>query len=205
MLADVEAGRAPRPTPVEVDPGRGGPPIPEPRQAREGPQDPSRIIMIVYATDEDIALRASADFAALCPRDQVLASGSDGVFVASDPWTLTLGLGRFRRLRPGAGAGGPADQADDLLRGRTASCSRSRPSRPGAITLRRKGQAAGVGQPPAPRAGWPASSSPSGRSARRSRLASYDLDRRFGIDDRDRRPAAGRPRTTPSSSARPSC
>jgi hypothetical protein len=45
--------------------------------------------MIVYATDEDIALRASTDFTALCPRDQVLAAGTDGVFAASDPWTLT--------------------------------------------------------------------------------------------------------------------
>ena len=32
----------------------------------------------VYATDEDIALRASADFAILCPKDQCLAYGNDG-------------------------------------------------------------------------------------------------------------------------------
>ena len=40
-----------------------------------------------YANDEDIALRASADFAILCPKDQCLAYGLDGVF--TDPWTLT--------------------------------------------------------------------------------------------------------------------
>src|SRR3954467_9712135 len=42
------------------------------------------IIMIsfytAYATDEDIALRASADYSILCPRDQKLGWGNDGVF-----------------------------------------------------------------------------------------------------------------------------
>jgi len=138
--------------------------------------------MIVYATDEDIALRASTDFSVLCPRDQVLASGSDGIFSASDPWTLTstsvdfaaygLEPGQVARLtKPSSvfGANGElfAIQAIAI----------------GAITLRRKGQSAGVGQPP---------SSPGGLSnvefAVRSlgpqiQLASYDLDRRFGIDD----------------------
>src|SRR5947199_54246 len=42
----------------------------------------------LYATDEDIVLRASADFALLCPRDQKLASGTDGTFMPDDRWTL---------------------------------------------------------------------------------------------------------------------
>ncbi len=138
--------------------------------------------MIVYATDEDIALRASADFSALCPRDQVLASGSDGIFTASDPWTLTstsvdfaaFGLmpGQVARLTKPSTAFGPNGELFAIQAVAT-----------GAITLRRKGQSAGVGQPPA---------LPSGLSnvefvvrslGPQIQLASYDLDRRFGIDD----------------------
>ena len=42
---------------------------------------------IVYATDEDVVLRASAEFAVLTPKDQCVAAAPDGFFGA-DPWTL---------------------------------------------------------------------------------------------------------------------
>ena len=138
--------------------------------------------MIVFATDEDIALRASTDFTALCPRDQVLAAGTDGIFLASDPWTLTstsvdfaaygLTPGLLARLTKPTSAYGPNGELFAIQAVWT-----------GAITLRRKGQPPRVGQPP---------SSPIGLNgvefAVRSlgpqiALASYDLDRRFGIDD----------------------
>ena len=108
--------------------------------------------MIVYATDEDIALRASTDFSALCPRDQVLAVGTDGVFAASDLWTLTsasvdfaaFGLkpGLLARLTKPTTAFGPNGELFAIQSVAT-----------GAITLRRKGQAAGVGSPRSTKAG----------------------------------------------------
>ena len=107
---------------------------------------------IVYATDEDIAIRASADFAILCPRDQKLASGSDGFFDSTDRWTLRSVVTDFatQGVRPG--------QVVQLL----GPPSSFRP--PGealivvaagnnAVTLRRKGQGVGEGQPPSPPAG----------------------------------------------------
>ncbi len=60
-------------------------------------------IPIPYATDEDIALRASADFSLLCPRDQKVAAGSDGAFSTSDPWTLTSASADFNALGVAAG------------------------------------------------------------------------------------------------------
>ncbi len=41
-----------------------------------------------YATDEDVALRASSDFLLLCPRDQKVACGSDGLLAPASPWSL---------------------------------------------------------------------------------------------------------------------
>ena len=46
------------------------------------------LLTTVYATDENIAIRAGGDFAPLCPDWQKLASGSDGVFTAGSPWVL---------------------------------------------------------------------------------------------------------------------
>ena len=139
--------------------------------------------MISYATDEDIALRASADFSALCPRDQVLASGSDGVFLASDPWTLTsasvdfsafgLAPGQVARLTKPVTSFGASG---DLLVIQALS--------PGAITLRRKGQAAGVGQPPSSSSGLTNVEFAVRTLGPQIQLASFDLDHRFGIDDR---------------------
>jgi hypothetical protein len=138
--------------------------------------------MIVYATDEDIALRASTDFSALCPRDQVLAAGSDGVFSTTDPWTLTSisvdfaafglvprQLARLTKPSASFGANGEFFAIQAVATG--------------AITLRRKGQPAGVGQPPAPQAGLSNVEFVVRTLGPQIQLASYDLDRRFGIDD----------------------
>ncbi len=86
MLADVARRRtAPDPEPpsrTSSCPGQcaGRPCFPEDGEGG--------VVMIAYATDEDVAIRAPADFAALCPKDQVLAAGTDGLFLPSDPWTL---------------------------------------------------------------------------------------------------------------------
>ena len=42
----------------------------------------------VYATDEDIAVRAGGDFITLCPGWQQMAYGTDGFFSPGLPWVL---------------------------------------------------------------------------------------------------------------------
>ena len=134
-----------------------------------------------YASDEDLAIRAAADFVQLCPADQCVARGVDGAFSAQSPWTLSSATVDFDAfgVAPGMlavvtlprGASGSFDE--QLVVGSVA---------PGAITLRRKGQAAGVGQPPGL----------GGATGRKFAVlsmlpqlirASYDLNRRFGVDD----------------------
>ena len=103
----------------------------------------------VYATDEDVALRASADFTLLCPRDQKLAWGVDGIVDSMDRWTLRSGSVDFQSqgVLPGHVVqllGPPV-----TFRAPGESLIVASVSGP-AITLRRKGQALGAGQPPAP-------------------------------------------------------
>lgn len=144
---------------------------------------------IAYATDEDIALRASADYAILCPRDQCLAGARDGCF-GDDPWTLTsqsvdfltegLAPGQVVRLTQPVGifkASGEAFVVSSVARN--------------AVKLRRKGQPDGVGKPPGPEGGVQNVEYSVTTLAPQIALAGYDLNRRFGIDDRidGRRPS----------------
>lgn len=110
------------------------------------------MLEIAYATDEDIALRASADFAILCPRDQRVASGSDGYFEPTDRWTLRSIASDFANqgVRPGhvvqlLGPSVNFRPPGELLVVVSASAH--------AVTLRRKGQDVGLGQPPSPLSG----------------------------------------------------
>lgn len=50
---------------------------------------PNEILSQVYATDENIAVRAAGDFGVLCPAWQQLAFGTDGVFSSDDLFALT--------------------------------------------------------------------------------------------------------------------
>jgi hypothetical protein len=103
----------------------------------------------IYATDEDIALRASADFAILCPRDQKLAAGLDGAFDPSDRWTLQSASVDFtaQGVLPGQVVQllGPASAFRAPGEGLIVVAANGH-----TVTLRRKGQPAGAGQPPAP-------------------------------------------------------
>jgi len=134
-----------------------------------------------YATDEDIALRASADFALLTPRDQCLAAGEDGLFLVNDPWTLQSPTVDFlgNGLTPG-----------NVVR-LTQPVSYYRP--PGdsfvvasvaanAVTLRRKGQAAGVGQPASPPGGVAGVKFEAATLGPQVASAGDELNRRYGID-----------------------
>ncbi len=133
-----------------------------------------------YATDEDIALRAPADFALLCPRDQKLACGSDGVFLPSDPWTLTSASVDFHAQGLVAGqvvqletpGGGSMAGVECLVIVSTS---------PGSVTLRRKGQPAGVGMPPGGSGGLGGVRFKVATLVPQITLTSADVNRRFGI------------------------
>ena len=140
------------------------------------------VVSSVYATDEDIALRASADFTIICPKDQKLASGTDGAFLSGNPWTLTsasvdfqgngLQSGNVVQLTQPISAYKPPGEAFIVV---TVA--------PNAATLRRKGQTAGVGQPPAPADGLSQVEFLVTTFGPQLATASYDLNRRYGIDD----------------------
>ena len=123
-----------------------------------------------------------ADFPILMPRDQKLAGGTDGVFAASDLWTLTSPTVDFlgQGLAPG--------QVVQLTRPVTyfkppGECFVIVSVSSFAATLRRKGQPPGVGQPPAPSGGLAGVEYLVTTLGPQIALAGYDLNRRYGIDD----------------------
>lgn len=136
-------------------------------------------IAVVYATDEDVAVRAPGDFAALAPESQKLAYGTDGSF-DSTGWILSSATNNFQNMGiasnnvvlltapKSAFPGGGEDLAIDSVNGH-------------AITLRRKNQAAGVGYPPG-------TGSLAGVTFKIKTLypqlenASFEANRFFGID-----------------------
>ncbi len=132
----------------------------------------------VYATDENILIRAAGDFAVLCPDWQKLTAGADGVAGGSSPWTLSSASVDFEAsgVLPGhviflrkpvtvfKGSGEPF--AVDAVSGNT-------------VTLRRPGRGSGAGQPLPSTAGVDfliTSLDP------QIEEASFDLNRRFSID-----------------------
>lgn len=137
----------------------------------------------VYATDEDIALRASVDLALLCPRDQVIAAGVDGAFLGTDRWALQSNEVNFgaRGCLPGHviqllgpssafGASGALFAVGSVQSG-------------GGLGLRRLGFPAGMGEPPAPAGGLNGVVFRMTTLGPQIELACADLDRRFGIDE----------------------
>lgn len=140
------------------------------------------LLTTVYATDEDVALRASADFGLVCPKDQVIAAGTDGVFDPTSRWTLASPSVNFSQqgVAPGQivqllGPTSTFRPPGDMLVVDTVS--------PQFITLRRKGQSAGVGQPPGTMTGATGVEFLIATLGPQIEIASYDLNRRFGIDD----------------------
>ena len=137
--------------------------------------------MIAYATDEDVAIRAPADFVALCPSDQVLAAGTDGLFLPSDPWTLRSPAVDFAAtgLVPGqvvrlVGTGGGGSLGELYAVGTVG---------PGGLMLRRIGQGPGVGRPPCSVAGLASVEFMVRTLDPQIARASNDLNLRFGIDE----------------------
>lgn len=138
-------------------------------------------LSVVYATDEDIAVRASDDYTALCPPSQKVAAGVDGVFAAGDLWTLTSASVDFeaagvaaqnivRLSKPAATFKGQGELlAVDVVAGHS-------------ITLRRYGMPAGVGQPPSPPGGLTAVEFTILTFYPQIEAKSWDLDERYNID-----------------------
>ncbi|MGP0063530.1 MAG: hypothetical protein ACLQGP_08030 [Isosphaeraceae bacterium] len=136
----------------------------------------------VYCTDEDILVRAGGDFIMLCPPWQQMAVGSDGVFAIGNPWVLTSASVNFadNGVSPNQVAwltapktqypGGGQLLAIDSVSGNS-------------ITLRRPHRDLNVGQPPAPSAGLAGVSFTINTLDPQSEEASFDIKRRFGIDE----------------------
>jgi hypothetical protein len=135
----------------------------------------------VYATDENIAIRASGDFAMLCPDWQKLAAGVDGVFAPGAPWCLTSPSVNF------AAASVTAQHVVLLRKPATAFKGSGEllavDSAVGnGLTLRRLGAGSILGQAPAPVAGLVCVDFLVATLDPQIEEASFDLNRRFGID-----------------------
>ena len=136
----------------------------------------------VYATDEDIAVRAGGDFALLCPPWQLMAAGTDGVFAAGSLWVLTSASVNFQNngvapnqvvllTAPKASfPGGGSLLAIDSVSG-------------GSLVLRRLHTDLNVGQPPSPAAGLTSVAFAVNTLDPQIEEASYVLKRRYAIDD----------------------
>ena len=137
---------------------------------------------LIYATDEDVAVRSSADFSLLCPRDQKRAWGADGQFAAEDRWVLSSPSVDFAAYGVAPG--------DVVLLTQPAAVFKS----PGellvadsvdasGVRLRRKGQASGVGSPPGPPAGVAQVEFAVPTLGPQIARACEELNRRYGVDD----------------------
>ncbi len=105
-----------------------------------------------FASEEQLALRAPADFLAILPLEQAVASGIDGRLSPGDSWTLRSTSVDFQMQGVESGqlvrlslATGPLPSPGQLYVVESVSGN--------AISIRRMGQPGGVGQPPAPLSG----------------------------------------------------
>lgn len=138
-------------------------------------------LSLVYATDEDIVIRAGADFVHICPPDQTIAKGVDGVFGVGNRWLLTSTSTDW------IGQGVAAGMVAQLNHKGTFTGTELLPIdsvSSGGATLRRRGQASGIGFAPGPIAGVTGVSFLVASLYPQIEDASYDLNRRFGVDER---------------------
>ena len=136
----------------------------------------------VYATDEDIAVRAAGDFVTLCPQWQQMAYGADGVFTGGSPWVLSSASVNFgsNGVQPNQVVQLTAPKTQYPGGGQLLAIDSVSGS---SITLRRLHKDVGVGQPPAPAAGLTSVAFVVNTLDPQTEDASFDLKRRFGIDE----------------------
>lgn len=135
----------------------------------------------VYADDESIAVRAYGDFAALVPRDQVLAQGVDGVFQGSDLWTLTSASQNFQTQGVAVGHIVRLYAPTTVFKGH-GNLFAVGSVNGNAITLRRPGKGDGVGLPPSPSGGLGGVSFEIKTFDPQIEDVSYEINIRYGID-----------------------
>ncbi len=136
----------------------------------------------VYATDEDIAVRAGGDFVMLCPSWQQMASGIDGIFATNAPWVLSSPSVNF--------------QSNGVTPNQVVQLTTPKSQYPGSgqllaidsvsgssLTLRRLHKDLNVGQPPAPSSGLTPVTFTINTLDPQTEEASFDIKRRFGIDE----------------------
>jgi hypothetical protein len=138
----------------------------------------------LYATDEDILVKASGDYMTLVPPWQCMARGSDGFFSADDPWTfysvstnfgaqsilpnMVLSLSGPKSAYPGGG---------DLLAIDSVSSDGTN------LSLRRPYLDLGIGYPPGPAAGLSGITFNISTFNPQIANATFDIKRMFGIDE----------------------
>jgi hypothetical protein len=137
----------------------------------------------VYATDEDIAVRAGGDFVTLCPPWQQMAAGTDGFFSSGSPWVFNSVGTNFQSncVHPNqvVWLSSPKSQYPgfgQLLAIDSVSGS--------SLTLRRLHKNLNVGNPPGPSAGLTNITFAINTLDPQTEEASFDIKRRFAIDER---------------------
>jgi len=140
-------------------------------------------LSIVYACDEDVAVRATGDFAVLTPAWQKTAFGTDGVFSPEAPWTLTSATVDFEEAGVTPGHVVSLRKPSSLFKGAGELLAVTSTSGKN-LTLRRIGARAGAGAPPSPAAGVSGVEFMIATMGPQIEEASFDLNRRFNIDPR---------------------
>jgi hypothetical protein len=135
----------------------------------------------VYATDEDVCVRATGDFVVLCPDWQKQAYGKDGVFASGDPWTLTSATVDFGAAGVAAGMVVSLTQPKTTFKG-SGDLLAVDAVAGSSVTLRRIGAASGLGSPPGPAAGVTGVEFTVPTMAPQIEEASYSLNRQWNID-----------------------
>jgi hypothetical protein len=142
---------------------------------------PPNQLSTVYATDENIALRASGDFTMLTPDWQKLAHGSDGVFVAGLPWVLTSPSVSFAVAGVTAGHVAWLKKPTTAFKGSGELLAVDSATDSG-LMLRRLGNGLNLGQPPAPSGGLLGVEFHIATLDPQIEEATFDLNRHFWID-----------------------
>ena len=166
----------------------GSPGVSSPTSVSQGNAPPR--LATVYCTDEDIAIQAPADYANLCPKEQIIASGKDGAFLTGSAWVLTSGTVNFANRGVGANnivyLSGPKGNFGAAGTGTLFAIDSVNA---GSATLRRIGFLLGEGEPPV-------ASALAGVDFKvltfRPQIDNvcYAINKRFGIDNNIRNQAA---------------
>lgn len=106
---------------------------------------------LLLASDEDVARRCIADYAAIAPLGARVAYGEDGVITAAAPWDLTSNLTDFEARGVGPGHVVQVTRTDIAARPTDILAAGSAAGH--TLTTRRIGEAPGFGQPAGPTAG----------------------------------------------------